>query len=370
MLRKIALAILLVAWLSLGNSVLAQGNSTFCGSLSSADCTLLNHSGQTMAKVEAVAFHVDVRMDLGGINTLFSAPISFRLVGDGTYRINGEQIAKLNADAQKGKTKFPELIEGVFRNLGFDANLIIELPEAVTSTLSTRRQHFPERLPLEIRMVDGFAYVNTDKLAALLPDVRGVNGWYGLDIAGYYREFFRREPNFNFTPLPGDATSGALQTLEKDFMEVARLENGELAGQQLAVFQTTFDMGKLLRNPLFREALKAGIRQGMGGSALGMESRLDAVTQLFETVTLNWSESVGLQDNYLHHFDLHFGWQPDASAARNLDMSELALWKLLFDVNLDLGRFNDVPEVTAPKGATIIPLDSLLPYLPSNGLQT
>lgn len=232
--------------------------------------------------------------------------------------------------------------------------LVVELPPLLARGFS-RGTSVPERLSLQLRMVDGYGYVNLDKLATLDSSVQP--GWHGIDIAGAFRLFAGLQP---MAPPPAPLENDALYPIQ-------RLDDTEIGGQAMGVFSTSLLFKEVLEDPQIRRSFEDAFRaQGFGSGA-------DRYIKLFDTLFFEIVQTIGLTDKYLHKMQFNLSWQPnmaDLMAFSGQGRTAFDNMNVDFGMNfqIDFSQFNAAPPVSAPPNAKIIPLTGLLPLFFGSGL--
>jgi len=91
---------------------------------------------------------------------------------------------------------------------------------------------------------------------------------------------------------------------------------------------------------------------------------------MFNGLVLRVQQTIGVNDDYVHRVSAHMDWTPDLSAMgsmfggpRRERMPEI---NIVFDMQIDLTRFNDAPEITEPENPTVYPLDFIFPSPSTN----
>ena len=76
---------------------------------------------------------------------------------------------------------------------------------------------------------------------------------------------------------------------------------------------------------------------------------------------LTISETIGLDDKYVHGVSMHMDWDMTGlmAIAQPKETGPAPVFNM--DINVTSGDFNAPQTITAPEGATIIPLDSMMP---------
>ncbi len=348
--RKIMMTLFVIlALIVSGSTLTAQTPVTLCGGLSDDDCALLTESQAAMAELESAGF--DFALDLT-LEDLPDTPqtITMALVGSGGYTVDSDLAALALTQMTAGS--FAEAMESLFKSFDTDVDLILSIPEEVAGIGQ------PNRLGLSMRLVEGFAYFNFDKMAEVLGGtVPG--GWQGIDLAGFYRDFFEQQP----IPMMPFAPDTATLTEMEDFVTIERVDDDTSGEQTLAVFRYTYDYAALFNSEWFTNLMQMQFaNMGMGGQ-IDEEAFLEAYTEMLSTITLEMTQSVGIDDHYLYNMTFDMNWTLDLDAfAEMTDSPSMGLnpITLRMTITADLNAFNSYPAVEEPADATIIPLSGAL----------
>ena len=260
------------------------------------------------------------------------------------------------------------IIDTALRNIWLDMTVIIELPRSLLADLNTGGTQIPERLTADFRYVDGFMYLNMDKLAALNPDA--TQGWYGLDFAGLFNLVLLAQPDLRDSlTLP----QGAARSAAADFSGFTRIEDDHIGEQTIAVFQADVQFSDLLNDQLVRDAVvnelyNTMVSQGYLGlyGAADLRGAAANYTELLNGLSVVVQERIGEDDHYLHGLKIDILWRPDTGAMISLFSSPdpLGLAAAAFDFtihfSLGLSGHNNVNPIPVPENPTILPLSDLL----------
>jgi hypothetical protein len=370
---RVIVTLVLVALAVLGGVATAQDIPVFCGDLSEDDCALLTEATETMREVESAVFHLDLDFSLSGIPEAPVDSIHFQINGDGAFALDNEALRALGEFYTSPETmmenieELPTMIADALQAISADATFVLEIPAELREESPTP---LPDRVSLSARLVDGFIYINLDKLADLDATGSMPRGWQGFDLAGFYRELLEQQMDTfeeAFSAMPGLNTMNAFADPEfmSNFTTLERLEDAEIDGQDAAVFQTTLDYGAMFSDPTIQDYLRSSL-EGMGGfggtkpDPEMVEMMMNMYAQMFDGLTLEMTQTIGQDDHYIHQVGMHLDWTPAFGAMFGMRGANM---NFVFDLQIDLARFNDAPEITAPEDATIHPLDLMAPNL-------
>ena len=191
-LKKSALIIVLV-FLLLCSAVPAFAQDLpepFCGSLSEDDCSVLASSQETMLGVGSGVYNSEINFLLAGVPGLPVEEIAFNVTQDATYAIDPELTAQLAEmqmmSAEEMASNMEEMMNlllEVYGSLSYEGEMNLTMAEDVAALLSAQANApIPTEIRLQIRIVDGYGYINLEDLAAFAPEREGLEGWAGIDI--------------------------------------------------------------------------------------------------------------------------------------------------------------------------------------------
>ncbi len=353
--------------LTFTGSVLAQADMVYCGELAEADCQILTESAEVMGNLESAVFHLDLNMSFDDTSTEGDA-FGLRLYGDGTFAIDPAQAEILNyspGDWLENMDALPELVESAIRSISTDMSIIIEAQDTMFGENAD-----PSYVALDLILADGFGYINLDKLMGEDDFGYMPSGWQGLDIAQLYRLALENQMD-----MMGDAFTDSALDLSAwnsmPYMQVERLDDQEIAGQSVAVFQNTLDIAGYFDTPEVRDMFHEALRDSLDLPDFDVDpdTLLDAYVELFTDMDVQITQAIGLEDHYVYQFGMSIVWTPKISTfaeALNeplLPSEEDMAYEMILDLTVDLSQFGDAPLAVAPEDATIIPLNMLLPYM-------
>lgn len=362
----------------LGGIVSAQDTAApFCGDLSEEDCTLLTEAMETMGDLDSAVFHLDVDFVMSGLPDATLSTLDFQVSGDGAFAVDGDALSAFTLSPEtmtENLDELPQMFEEAIQAISADVILVFDIPPELIAQAAIAGVALPDKVSLSARLVEGFAYINLDKLAELDTTGSLPRGWQGLDLAGFYRRTLEQQIQIDVLGEMLGLQGGTLSVFANpDFMArfttLERLQDTEVDEQRAAVFQTTIDYDALFSDPAVQEALRAQFTNaGTFGGVKPDDAAIDQImamySQMFDGLALEMTQTVGLDDRYIHGIGVHVDWTPNLGSSGAFGSSaSTPQMNFLFDLQFDLDHFNDAPQITAPEGATIYPLDLLVPAL-------
>lgn len=394
------LLLLLLLTLTSTTAALAQAAdlpAPFCGELADDDCDLLADSQAAMLDVQEMTTSTQIDLLVAGIPDLPLEEVSLSVAQDSVIAMDPTVIQELtqlqaslqSADASDMDTimeDYMALVVDLYSTLGLDSEVTIILPEDIAALLSEQAGGIavPEEITLQIRLTEGFIYVNLDDLAAAIPELEAMEGWFGLDIATFMSDMLEQASAeasaSDMASLQMGMGAGsmlnseAVRGLLEDFVNVERLDDDTIDLQDVAVFSTTFDFGGFIASEGFQTLIRENLDliNQMADTSV-TEDELDEVMlglrflgpSLFQDLEFEILQSIGLEDNYIYQTETHFAWDLKTLMALaamadggRREMPDVAP-VINFDLMQESGDFNDAPEIEAPEDAQIIPLEAL-----------
>lgn len=365
--------LVLVAMLLVSGTALAQDSTpeVYCGDLAAEDCAILEQSHAAMASVESLAFDFQADLTITDLTDV-EGPVSFGLTGDGAF--SGDKSAVMDSEAANAAMQDPIALMGmaveVLRSFDADISLTLTLPQALVE----QEEGVPESITLELRFVDGTGYLNFDTLAPLFSEAdteAPFQGWLGLDIASFIEAMVEQNPEMfeGMTTFGFDPTMYAQFSDPNAFAQYATITRTDDGSGDTATFTTTFDFAGMFADPQFQEMM----RQQMEAQ---IEAQGEDVDE--EDIAMGFAASQAMFENSdfttTTTIDLATGYQTGGTFSMSFDMS--AILEMMEEAGEDVGdgtapsfnisasfnlsQFNEVPEITEPEGANVIPFESLL----------
>ena len=365
----------------------AAAEPVFCGDLAAADCALLRYAQTNAAAQTSGGVTMDVDLTLRNVDESMRGEQVISLDVDAIWNgdfsrfesLETEMLAKMD-----DPTQLMAMMAEMLAETSGSVSLALVFPEAMQD--EDFFEGFSTAITLEMRLVDGMAYIDLSSLAAVLPEDNIPDGWLGFDITEFMQIAMQggpgdadgmaphsdgkegkqdpREPKGADT-LTGMAIPADMQDMVEawsdpeilgQFMTVERLADQSVADQQAAVFQTKFNLRSLMDSPEFHELL------GMAGEQGGMdEDDVSGIAMMVGMLTLGLEiealEFINLEDGLPLREELHLNW--DLSALINLDSSELES-SFGLDLLIDFSFSDEELPVTAPEGAILMPMEMMM----------
>jgi hypothetical protein len=400
-LKKSAVVMLLV-FLLLCSAVPAFAQDLpepFCGQLSEEDCSVLTSSQEAMLEVGSGVYNSEINFMLAGIPGLPVEEVSFTVTQDATYALDPELTAQLAEMQTMGPEEMAENMEAmvdllleVYASLAYDGEMNLTMTEEVAALLSAQAQTtIPEEIQLQFRVVDGYGYINLENLAPFAPNQEGLEGWAGIDLLTLMQTGLQQsmEQGAMDSTQMGSSMAGfgvgnflsseENRALIEPYIAVERQRDETVDDQNVAVFQSTFNVGSFVGSPLFRDLVISQLEtiNQLAETNLTEQEITESLTMLsfvgpmlFTGLDFHTAQAIGLEDFFVYRNEFVFDWDLSSlvAVAKMVDSDgQMGLSTMLGDVapviNLEVttqaSEHNSAPEVTAPEGAQIIPLDAL-----------
>jgi hypothetical protein len=373
--RKIGLLAFVLLCCISGAAFAQDAAPTFCGGLSDEDCAIIINSQEAMQSLDSIAFDLNVDVTTSNIPDM-SAPITVTLTGNGA--VTGMQALSSFSDMTAFEEDPGNSIAELLSSFDLDFSLTLSLPPALMGEMMGPGA--PSDITIEVRMVDGVAYLNTEPLQPLL-NQPSMQGWYGLDIANMIKAVITQMPGVldeMSTMMESQGGANSMAYMEEfadpeflaEFVSITRTDDGS---GDVATFDTKVDLGALMSSPqfhdIFMQQMQAQMEmQGQDMSDQEMQMAMAMSEQMMEGMIIKITEDIGISDGYIHSisgsmvFDTAGMMSAMGSAMGGSSSSssteEAPVVNITFDLNYS--DFDSVAEITAPEDATVIPYEMLL----------
>ncbi|MCB0064063.1 MAG: hypothetical protein KDE19_18195 [Caldilineaceae bacterium] len=389
-----SVALLLILLIATAAPAFAQLPEPFCGSLSEEDCAILIDSQDASLAVESSSSYVDVDILIAGIPGLPADELAFNYTQDSVAALDPAlaleiaQMQQMPADElMENMDMMTEAVLDLYADIALDTDISFTMPQEVADLASAQAGiEVPNELTAMFRMVDGYGYANIDELAAQIPELEGFSGWYGIDVLSLMQMGFEESMSSANADSPDMAASftgfGLTSFLNseegramlEEYVEIERLDDETVDGQDVAVFSSTFDFGRFIGSPVFAEMLMS--QRETINTALDMdlsESQLNEALSLlpmfgpmlFTGLDFEIIQRIGLEDYYVYESELTFHWDLSSIIAvarmadASLELPEGIAPVINFDVINNASDFNSIDPIEAPEDAMVIPLEAL-----------
>jgi hypothetical protein len=371
----------------------------FCGELSQTDCQILVDAQALMMEVGSITLDWQVEAAVSGIPDLTDEDLRFETAMTMNVRLDPlwrEQFDALRTDSPEelldDQGEFTQKAVDLYENLDMELDMQMTLPAVLSQIMEADADLvLPDTLKFEMRMVDGYVYINMDRIAESDPTLAaemqaaGIQGWIGFDFISLLEQQMGSAGEAPDPALLGSMQMGmafdqmmadeSVRTLLESYRSIERLADEERDGTPVAIFRTSFDLARLVANPDFTRILRETADslvaasgetidpQELGMAILGVQLVANVLTRSFE---FQHVQAIGVEKPYLY----------DGSTVLEMDLSGLVTLlemsgeempptlrdaQPLFNLTVETryADFDNVPAIEAPEDAEIIPLDSL-----------
>lgn len=386
--------LLLLLFVATAVPAFAQLPEPFCGSLSEEDCAILADSQDATMAVESSSSYIDVSITIAGIPGLPADELTFNYTQDAVASLDPELAMEIAEMQQMSPDELMENMDGMtealldlYANLGLDADISFTMPQEVADMISAQAGgiEVPTELTAMVRMIDGYGYANIDELAAQIPELTGLSGWYGIDVVSLMEMGFEESMSASNTgpdmaaSMTGFGLTSFMNSEEgramlEEYIEVERVADATVGDQDVAVFSTTFDFGRFIGSPVFaeilmsqRETINAAIDMDLTESQLNEALSLLPMfgPMLFTGLDFEIVQRIGLEDSYVHESELTFHWDLSSIIAvaqmadASLELPAGIAPVISIDIINDAADFNAIDAIEAPENAMIVPLEAM-----------
>jgi hypothetical protein len=371
----------------------AAAEPVFCGDLAAADCALLQDAQTNAAAQTSGAVTMDVDLTLRNLDESMPGEQVISLDVDAIWNGDFSRFESMETEMlarMDDPTQLMAMMSEMLAGMSGTISVSVDIPEALQDDAFF--EDFPAVVALEMRLVDGIAYIDLSNLASAMSAEDGIPaGWLGFDITELMQMAMQsgpgaadgmaphsegkegkqdpREPKGADT-MTGLAIPADMQEMVEawsdpeflgQFMSVERLEDQSVADQQAAVFQTNFNLRSLMDSAEFHELL--GVTGELGGMD---EDEVSGIAMMVGMMTLGLDiealRFINLDDGLPLREELHLDW--DVSALINLaeqseDSSELES-SFGLDFLIDFSFSDEELPVTAPEGAFLMPMEMMM----------
>lgn len=339
---------------------------TFCGDLNAADCALMTGSQATMKALDSQSFKLDMNFDLSGLPTKPTA-MSFKLAGNGSFMHDSKAMSDLNQIDPTTFAKDPkaifDLLSKVVTAISADLHFTLDLPADLGKQMGNST--LPQTINLSMKLVDGVGYVNVGELGEAFPQLKGAKGWMGMSLPDLLTAIMK-QPGFNASM--GSMGSGMNMgtdmgklysdpaTLAK-FIKIERLSDGEVGSHKVAVFKTTLDYAAMFAMPEVQDMIKQQMQaSGSKMSDKDLSAAMLMIRGFGQDMEFNMTQNIGLEDHYLYQTNMNMKF--DMSSMKAQIGSAIVL---TMSATVTQSDFNSVKAITAPEGALVLPVESMMP---------
>ncbi len=371
----------------------------FCGTLRQTDCQILVDAQALMTEVRSLTLDWQAEAALSGIPDLTEEDLRFETAMTISFDLGLLGRAQLDTwmterpeELLDAQDELAQQLFDLYENLDMEMDMQLTLPAVLSQIIEADADLvLPDTIKVETRLVDGYVYINMDRIAegdpALAAEMQaaGIEGWIGFDFISLLEQQMG-----NAGEAPDPALLGSLQmgmafdqmladesvrTLLESYRSIERLADEERDGTPVAIFRSSFDLARLVANPDFtrilRETADSFIAasgetvdpQELGMVLLGVQLFANVLTRSFE---FQHVQAIGVEEPFL--YDENIVLEMDLSGLITLlEMSGEELPPTLrgahplfnLTVETHYTNFDSVPAIEVPEDVELIPLDSL-----------
>lgn len=348
----------------------------FCGDLSEADCTLLKDAQAATLTLESSSFTLDMNFSISGIPDMGADSMTFKLTGSGAMTSDSGLVSHMSAIKPEEIASDPmaifSLLKDVIPAVGADLQFGLTLPKEVLAQMSSDTK-LPETLTLSLKLVDGNIYVNVEELAAYIPNMNGAKGWMGINLPDLLTAVMK-QPEFassmsemgNMSAM-GMNTDMLAQFTDPEtlgtFMSIERVDDSEIDGQAVAVYEMTLDYAALMASPIMQEMMVQQ-QKAMGNqmSDAEMKEMMSMLEMMGKGITLTMQQYIDLETKYQHGMDMQMRFDMTSMMSSMGGSSSAEMQPMIaLDMSMRQSDFNAVEPITAPEGALVLPVETFMP---------
>ena len=365
----------------------------FCGDLSEEDCTILADSQDASLAVESFSNYLDVNILIAGVPGMPADELAFNYNQDGTYSLDpalAKQIMEMQMQDPEALMEdmdaMIEVLLDLYANLALDTAVSFTMPQEIADLISEQAGvTIPTTVSAQAIMADGFGYGNIDELAAEIEELNAISGWYGIDVVslmemGFAQSQAQADQSGNMAAsMTGYGMTNFLNSEEgramiEEYVEVERGDDETVDGADVAVFNSTFDFGGFIGSPVFAELLTSQLDtiNQLAETDLSEEQLNEMLTllpmfgpMLFTGLDFEVTRRIDLESYQVVESELLFDWDLSSLVAvakmadASLELPEGMAPVITIEVVNNAADFDAIEEITAPEGASIVPLESL-----------
>lgn len=385
--------ILLVAVLALmpAGALFAQdAPPVLCGDLEAEDCEILETAAAADSEVTEASYDFEINFELSDIPELPFEQLAFNWVQQATYVTDPAlsdkitaYVETLDADAMGDVSVLSDVLSMVIGGVDTQQAFVITLADETASLLSSEMgMPIPTEFGLEYALIDGVIYVNVSDLAEFIPELAGMpfQGWVGTELAPILDLVLAEvaaDPEAMAAMGPiGAAIAGGMGSASTasgqpeafdQFVSVTRLDDDEIDGEPVAVFETVFDFVEFASSPEFIEYVKEQVAMAemMGADAPSeadieeMEEMMPQIAPMvFEGLNYSLRQAIGEESGYTLETDSLMEWDLSSVMA----MADAGDSSAYFGFSMETNTYdqNNVGSIEPPEGAFVVPAQMLL----------
>ncbi|MFN8373865.1 MAG: hypothetical protein U0694_13445 [Anaerolineae bacterium] len=359
--RKLSLVLLVLLLLAMVSVVAAQ--DVPCGDLSEEDCAFLSDSLAASASVGSATFTIDATLNTTNED---GDDTNIAISGDGAFSGAEGMLGGMMGGMMSDPAAAADM-SGMMS--GFESG-VSAFDGALNLTIDTG----DAPLDIQLVLVDSIGYINFGALGlagmrmgqnAELPEWGGVNL---VDLVSTVTEGMTPEQISSMAGnMAGGSAADASLASDLDFATVgshivlSRLEDSEIDGVAVAVYELSLDVAGWLNDPATMEMMQEQMANDPAAADMSAEDVTAMLAAAAENISFSVTGYFGLEDNYV--YGLEIAASVDAAAiAEAAPDSANASGGGSFDLSFGIyfADQNAAPEITAPEGAVVAEADELM----------
>lgn len=230
-----------------------------------------------------------------------------------------------------------------------------------------------EPTDIQLRLVDGIGYVNFEALGVAglrigrnmeLPE------WGGVNLTALFTTLMSDMPDGSIEEMMGGMMGGTggspMDELDGEVMSnhimITRLEDSELNGVAVAVFEVSVDFAGLMSDPAMMEMMQEQMTEDLP-EGVSIEDMGAMMSAMYASMSASVRSYIGLDDNYVYGVEVNFAADSSAMMEALPEGVEVASegGATSLSVGLYLTDHNTEQEFTAPEGAVVAEVEDIAP---------
>jgi hypothetical protein len=350
--------------------------SMFCGSLAQEDCDLLVKAADAMKDINSASFDFDVQLTVAEGTDAEDQTLG--LSGSGSFTGKPAAMGMEMMHGGGDPAAMFSAMTNALKEFAGDLTLNLTLPPKVLEDASKElKGDLPETISLQLRLVDGVGYINTETLKPIL-EAAGqkvpptLKGWIGIDIVDFLNQMIKENPDMlaqmgqmgQMGHMGSDEASAmfADPSAFASAIHIERSENSDGA----AVFTITLDFAKLAADPAFADMIKAQAeKQGEKITDEDLQKGLDMIAKAGDAIQFTATEMIDLETNYLRSITLNVAFDGskfphESGTSSDSKSSDMENTKVSLTATVNISDVNSAAEITAPEEAMVLPPEFLI----------
>ncbi|MEO8608187.1 MAG: hypothetical protein ABI690_09915 [Chloroflexota bacterium] len=349
----------------------ATAAPVFCGDLAQDDCALLQKSADAMKSLSSASFNFGLKVAFSDAKT--AEPQTLSIEGKGSFA--GLPANLMDMHTMSGMTDPAAMFSAMgdaIKNFKGDVTVAINIPPVLLEHMpSDTKVKLPDTINLELRLVDGIGYINTDTLKPLLDSMdmgskmpKNLKGWIGIDVIQFITQMMKSNPGMMSQMSGGmmNSNTSAMMGDPAAFMSAVKIERGA-DKDGVATFTATLDFAKLAADPAFADMIrKQTEKQGKTVTDEELQAGLDEIAKAGDAIQFTATEMIEIETGYIQNVSLSIALDGSklphdmaANTSSDSESTDMTSATVNVSATVSLADFNNAPEITAPEDATIIP---------------